>query len=341
MDTIKQGHMHLHLGKLEKGTLKIGDTVSAEVDAKRRAAIVLNHTATHLLHMVLHEVLGEHAMQKGSLVEADRLRFDFTHTAPLSEKELRLVEQRVNEEIRANHEARVRVTTPEEALKSGAVGLFGEKYGKEVRVVKFGSSVELCGGTHADHTGDIGIFKIIGESGVASGVRRIEAVTGDGALHYLEKRDSEVQQKLAEKEARLAALEKENQQLKDQLASLKSRDLANLAQEFGKIKIIATVVEGLDGKALRNAIDHLKQQLGSAVIVLATVKENKVGIVAGVTPDLTDRVKANELVSMIAAEIGGKGGGKADMAEAGGNNPQALSKTLEAVYKWVQERVKK
>lgn len=339
LDTIKQGHMHLHLGKLEKGSLQIGDEVTAEVDVKRRAAIVLNHTATHLLHMVLKQVLGEHAIQKGSLVEPERLRFDFSHSSPLSEETLRLVEQRVNDEIRANYEGAVHVTTPEEAIASGAIALFGEKYGSKVRVVRFGPSVELCGGTHADHTGDIGIFKITTETGVAAGVRRIEAVTGDAALRFIEKREDEFKQKINQKEERILSLEKENQLLKDKLAGLFSKDLAAKAKNIGKINVLAIVVEGLDGKALRNAMDHLKQQLQPAVIVLATVKENKIGIVGGVTADLVDKINAKEMVSMVASQIGGKGGGRADLAEAGGNKPEGLEKALQSIYTWVQERI--
>ncbi len=339
-DTIKQGQTHLHLGKLEKGTLKIGDEVLTEVDAKRRAATVLNHTATHLLHMVLKQVLGEHAIQKGSLVEPERLRFDFAHSAPLTEEELRKVEQLVNTQIRANYEGMVRVTTPEEAIASGAVALFGEKYGNKVRVVHFGPSVELCGGTHAEHTGDIGLFKISAETGVAAGIRRIEAVTGAAALRLIEKRELEFKHKLNQSDERIHTLEKEVQLLKDKLAGLFSRDLAGQAKEIGQLKVLVTVVEGLDGKALRHAMDHLKQELGSAVIVLATVKDNKIGVVGGVTADLVNQLNAKEMVGMIASQIGGKGGGRADLAEAGGNKPEALEKALQSVYTWVEEQIK-
>lgn len=338
LDTVKQGHTHLHLGKLEKGSLRIGDEIIAEVDAKRRAATVLNHTATHLLHMVLKQILGDHAIQKGSLVEPERLRFDFAHSMPLTEEEIRKIEQRVNDEIRANYEGVVRVTTPDEAVASGAVALFGEKYGNKVRVVHFGPSVELCGGTHADHTGDIGIFKITTETGVAAGIRRIEAVTGVGALRFIEKREDEFKQKLKLAEERSYHLEKELQQLKDKLAASFSRDLATQAKTIGKVKVLAIKVDGLDGKALRLAIDHLKQQLGSAVIVLATVKENKVGVIGGVTADLVDKLNAKEIVSLVASQIGGKGGGRADLAEAGGNKPEALEKALQSIYTWVQEK---
>ncbi len=337
-DTIKQGHMHLHLGKCDKGSLKVGDVVEAEVDAKRRAATVLNHTATHLLHMILKQVLGEHAMQKGSLVEPDRLRFDFSHSAPVTAEECLEIEKRVNAEIRANYTAHVDVTTPEKAIASGAVALFGEKYGSKVRVVHFGPSVELCGGTHAGHTGDIGLFKITSESGVAAGIRRIEAVTGDAALAFLDKREETFKEKVAQADERALTLEKEVQQLKDKLASLVSRDLAKTAKTIGKIHVLATVVDGLDGKALRNVLDHLKSQLGSAAIVLATVKDNKVGLVGGVTADLIGKLNAKELVNHVAVQVGGKGGGRPDMAEAGGNKPELLASALTSLYTWIEQQ---
>jgi alanyl-tRNA synthetase len=334
-DTIKQGHMHLHLGKLEKGSLRTGDEIEAAIDAKRRAATVLNHTATHLLHMALKKVLGDHAVQKGSLVEPERLRFDFTHSTPMTEDEIRRVEQLVNDTVRANYAGVVNITTPEEAIASGAVALFGEKYGSKVRVVHFGPSVELCGGTHAHHTGDIGIFKITSESGVAAGIRRIEAVTGDGGLHYIDKREAEFKQKLGQADERAHALEKEIAQLKDKLAASFSRDISAQAKQIGNIKVIATIVDGLDGKALRGTLDHLKQQIGSGVVVLATVKDNKVGLVGGVTSDLTAKISAKDIVNMVATQVGGKGGGRADMAEAGGNKPEALANALESIYTYL------
>jgi len=339
-DTIKQGQVHLHLGKLDKGIIKIGDEVNAEVDATRRAAIVLNHTATHLLHMVLKKVLGDHAIQKGSLVEAERLRFDFSHPAPLTPEELREVEHQVNQEIRANHEGRVKETSPEAAFAEGAIGLFGEKYGSKVRVVHFGSSVELCGGTHADHTGDIGLFKITLETGVAAGIRRIEAVTGNGALQFIEKKEQESKHKLDQAEDRIHSLEKEIQQLKDQLAAASSRDLLKMIKTINGIAVLSTTVEGLDGKSLRQAIDHLKHELQSAVIVLASVKGNKIGIVGGVTDNLVANLSAKEVINMVATQVGGKGGGRADMAEAGGNQPEQLEKALNSVYTWVDEKTR-
>lgn len=337
-DTIKQGHMHLHLGKCDKGSLKIGDTVDAEVDAKRRAATVINHTATHLLHMVLKQVLGDHAVQKGSLVDPDRLRFDFSHSAPISLEVLRDIEHRVNQHIRSNHHATVNISTPEEAIANGAVALFGEKYGSKVRVVHFGPSVELCGGTHAENTGNIGLFKIISESGVAAGIRRIEAVTGDAALTYLEKREDEFKAKQTAADERALQLEKDMQQLKDKLASLVGKDLAKQAKTIGGIHVLATLVEGLDGKALRNTLDHLKTHLGSAAIVLATVKDQKVGLVGGITPDLIGKLNAKDMVNHVAVQVGGKGGGRAELAEAGGNKPEALANALTSLYTWIEEQ---
>tara|TARA_R110000868_G_scaffold27147_9_gene103611 strand:+ start:558 stop:3149 length:2592 start_codon:yes stop_codon:yes gene_type:complete len=338
LDTIKQGHMHMHLGKLEKGKLTINDEVITEIDAKRRAATMLNHTATHLLHSVLKEVLGDHATQKGSLVNPDRLRFDFTHSAPLTEKEIATIERRVNEEIRANHQANVEVKTPEEAIKAGAIALFGEKYGSKVRVVHFGHSVELCGGTHAGHTGDIGLFKLCSESGVAAGIRRIEAVTGEGALRFLDKREEDFKKKIQQSEERLSQLEKEMNALKDKLAGEISRELAAKAKKIGNINVLATEVEGLDGKALRSAMDHLKQELGSAIIVLATVKAKKAGVICGVTDDLVEHFHAKDIINHVATQIGGKGGGRADLAEAGGNKPEALAKALQSIYTWMEDK---
>lgn len=339
LDTIKQGHMHLHLGKLEKGELHVGDEVNAEIDAKRRAATVLNHTATHLLHLILRRVLGESAMQKGSLVEPARLRFDFSYATPLTHEQLREIEQLVNTEIRANHQAQVEISTPDEAVAKGAVALFGEKYGAKVRVVHFGESVELCGGTHADHTGDIGIFKIISETGVASGIRRIEAVTGDEALRYIENQEDQFKQKLADNATEVLSLQKEIAQLKDKLAALASREWVSAAKQVGHTKILVQEAKDLDGKALKQAMDHLKQQLGSAVIVLVTIKGEKIGLLGGVTNDLVTKISAKDLVNMIAIQIGGKGGGRPELAEAGGNNPKTLEKALASVYTWVQERI--
>jgi len=338
-DTVKQGHMHLHLGKVEKGNIKVGDHLTPKIDEKRRAAIVLNHTATHLLHFILKQTLGEHVIQKGSLVEADRLRFDFSHPTPLTEEEIRLIEERVNAEIRANHAAVVSVSSKEEALASGAVALFGEKYGSKVRVVNFGPSVELCGGTHAEHTGEIGIFKIVSESGVAAGIRRIEAVTGLCALHYLEKRETEWKEKRLQLENRLLLLEKELQQSKEKLAMLMCKEILKNVKTLGHTKVLMHTVNDMDGKMLRQMLDQLKTLLQSGIIVLATVKDQKVGLVGGVTADLVDKISAKDMIGRIAKEIGGKGGGKADIAEGGGTRPEALPFAFETVAKWINQIV--
>ncbi len=339
-DTQKQGQAYVHIGKLEKGHLNVGDTVIAEVNAERRAATVLNHTATHVLHMVLRQVLGTHVIQKGSLVEPERLRFDFSHPTPLTAEEIKKIEQRVNEEVRMNHEAVVRISTPEEAIQSGAMALFEEKYGDQVRVVRFGESVELCGGTHAHHTGDIGLFKVISESGVAAGIRRLEAVTGDGALAWIEKREREFTQKLQQADERIRLLEKQIEQLKEKLAGTLSQDLVSQAQIIAGVKVLTAKLEDMDAKSLRSTVDQLKNKLGSAIIALAVVKEGKVSVVTGVTKDCMEKVKAGELVNMIATQIGGKGGGRADLAEAGGNQPENLEHALESVYGWVKEKLK-
>jgi alanyl-tRNA synthetase len=338
-DTIKQGQAHVHMGTLEKGSIKIGDTIQAQVNAERRAATVLNHTATHLLHHVLRQTLGTHVIQKGSLVEPERLRFDFAHGAPLTAAEIQTIEQRVNEEIRRNHEAVVKTTTPEQAVASGAMALFGEKYGNEVRVVSFGDSKELCGGTHAHHTGDIGIFKITSESGIAAGIRRIEAVTGGGALSWLEQRDQDNRQKLRDAEERLRALEKTLEQFKTKLAGSLSQDLVAQAKDMNGVKILSIKLDDIDPKSLRGIIDQLKDKLNSAVIVLSVVSEGKVTIVAGITKDQIGKIKEGELVSMLAAQVGGKGGGRPDLAEAGGNQPENLQKALASVESFVRDKL--
>lgn len=338
-DTQKQGQAFLHIGRMEKGNLQTGDTVLAEVDARRRAATVLNHTATHLLHHVLRETLGDHVLQKGSRVEPERLRFDFSHQAPLTADELKQIEQRVNQAIRANDEAVVRITSPRDALESGAIGLFEDKYGDEVRVIRFGDSVELCGGTHAHHTGDVGLFKITSEAGVAAGIRRIEAVTGEGALHWILQRETELKQKLRDADEKVRLLEKELEQVKAKLAGTLSADLAAGAKEIHGIKVLTARLDGMDPKSLRNTVDQLKNKLGSAVIALAIVKDGKISVVVGVTRDCMDRIKAGELVNQIAIQVGGKGGGRADMAEAGGNQPENLDQALASVYDQVKEKL--
>lgn len=339
LDTIKQEHTHLHLGKLQSGHLTVGQTVTAEVDKKRRAAIVLNHTATHLLHMVLRKILGNDVVQKGSLVEPERLRFDFAYHQPLTQKELQTIEYQVNQEIRANHAASVSVTTPQEAVASGALALFGEKYGKTVRVVQFGSSVELCGGTHADQTGQIGFFKIVSESGIASGIRRLEAVTGDAALTYLENREKAHHQNAILAESKVNELEKEIVQLKEHLAFQFSKELVKYTIDINGIKVLAKKVEGLDGKSLRIVIDQLKDQLGRAVIVLAAVKDKKIRLIGGVTENLSDQLNAKDMINHIAKQVGGKGGGKALLAEAGGNQPEHLEEALHSLVIWIKSKL--
>lgn len=338
-DTVKQGQAHVHIGQMEKGTLQLGDTLLAEVNAKRRAATVLNHTATHILHMVLRQVLGTHVIQKGSLVEPERLRFDFSHPSPLTRDEIKTIERRVNQEVRANHEAVVRISTLDEAITEGAIGLFEDKYGDQVRVVRFGDSMELCGGTHAHHTGDIGIFKITSESGVAAGIRRIEAVTGEGAIEWFEKNEISLQKKLEQSDNRIRILEKQLEQLKSKLAGNLSEDLASQAKELHGVKILTAKVDGVDMKSLRSTVDQLKNKLGKSIIALAIVNDSKVSLITGVSKDITDKVKAGELISMIAAQVGGKGGGRPDLAEAGGNQPENLTKALASVYEWVGKKL--
>jgi alanyl-tRNA synthetase len=307
------------------------------------------------LHAALREVLGTHVLQKGSLVAPDRLRFDFAHFQPVTTEELRRIERRVNEEIRANHDGQIRSMSYDDAVAGGAIALFGEKYGDVVRVLKLGEfSTELCGGTHVHRTGDIGLFKIVSEGGVAAGVRRIEAVTGEGALDFVTQSEEllrnvaglvrgtreDLLQRVQDGQEHIRALEKQLRMLKDKMASGQGTDLAAGAADVGGVKVVATMVEGADAAALRNAVDQLKQRLKSAVVVLASVADgNRIALVAGVTPDLTDRLKAGEIVGSTAARIGGKGGGRADFAQAGGNDPAALPDALAAVKALVQAKL--
>jgi alanyl-tRNA synthetase len=354
-DTQKRGSAHSHAGRVTNGSVRVGDAVVAKIDAERRGAIRLNHSATHLLHAALRKVLGKHVTQKGSLVAPDRLRFDFSHLQPMSAAEVAEVERLVNVEIRANAEAATRVMEYEQAIASGAMALFGEKYERQVRVLSLGDfSTELCGGTHVKRAGDIGLFHIVSESGVAAGVRRIEAVTGQGALDYFEHVDttlSDIEQlvhgsrddvaaKVRDALERLRSLERENRGLKDKLALGQGTDLAADAIEIGGAKVLATRVSGADAGSLRAAVDQLKSRLGSAVVVLGSVEsDSKVVLVAGVTSDLTARIKAGELVGSVAAQVGGRGGGRADFAQAGGNQPAALDDALSSVAPWVRARL--
>ena len=354
-DTQKRGGAYSHIGKLGKGVIKIGDSLAANVDATRRRAIMANHSATHLLHAALRKVLGTHVQQKGSLVAPDRLRFDFSHFQAITPDELRKIERLVNEEIRKNTAAETREMPYDTAVAEGAIALFGEKYEKDVRVLRMGDfSMELCGGTHVARSGDIGIFKIVSEGGVAAGVRRIEAITAEGALDYVEHTDAlvkevaglvrgsreDVKTKVADALERIRQLEKENRELKNKLASGQGTDLSAGAKDIAGVKLIAAQVDGADAGALRNAVDQLKDKLKSAVIVLASVDAaNKITLVAGVTADQTNKVKAGELVGNVAGQVGGKGGGRPDFAQAGGNNPAALAAALQSVESFVRAKL--
>jgi alanyl-tRNA synthetase len=353
-DTQKIGASFAHLGVLDAGELRVGDVVEAQVNSERRTAIALNHSATHLLHAALRKVLGLHVEQKGSLVAADRLRFDFSHTQALSIEELRRVEDLVNSAIRENAPVETRVMALDEAVAAGAMSLFGEKYESDVRVLSIGDfSMELCGGTHVERSGDIGFFKILSESGVAAGVRRLEAITGKTAYEWVVHTDQvlrdiaallrgsreDVDEKVRELVERSRRLEKEVQQLKSKLASGQGGDLTSQAKDVGGIKVLAAQIDGADAKSLRDAVDQLKGKLGSSVIVLATVQDGKVVLVAGVSADLLTRMRAGEIASAVAAQVGGKGGGRADFAQAGGTQPENLGKALAGVESLIRSQM--
>ncbi|WP_423370736.1 alanine--tRNA ligase [Burkholderia sp. LMG 32019] len=353
-DTLKvQADVIGHHGTLEQGTLKVGDVLRAEIDAHRRARTQRNHSATHLMHKALREVLGAHVQQKGSLVDAEKTRFDFAHNAPMTDDEIRRVEQIVNNEILANAPGIVRVMPYDEAVKGGAMALFGEKYGDEVRVLDLGFSRELCGGTHVSRSGDIGFFKIVVEGGVAAGIRRVEAITGDNAVRYVQDLDarvneaaaalkaqpSELTQRIAQVQDQVKSLEKELGALKSKLASSQGDELAQQAVEIAGVYVLAATLDGADAKTLRETVDKLKDKLKSAAIVLAAVEGGKVSLIAGVTPDASKKVKAGELVNFVAQQVGGKGGGRPDMAQAGGTEPANLPGALAGVKGWVEERL--
>ncbi|BDU58633.1 alanine--tRNA ligase [Limnohabitans sp. MORI2] len=353
-DTSKiKADVYGHHGTLTQGTLAVGDHVDAQVDMAVRAATVRNHSATHLMHKALREVLGDHVQQKGSLVNAERTRFDFAHNAPVTDAQIREIEAKVNAEILANAAAQARVMDIESAQKTGAMMLFGEKYGETVRVLDIGSSRELCGGTHVKATGDIGLFKVVAEGGVAAGVRRIEAVTGANALAYLQSLEDSVAQaagalkapptelnaRLAQVLEQIKTLEKEVSALKGKVASAQSDELMTQAVDVKGVKLLVAKLEGADVKTLRDTMDKLKDKMKSAVIVLAAVDGEKVNIAAGVTADHTAKVKAGEMANFVAQQVGGKGGGKPDMAMAGGSDAAALPKALASVQAWVAERV--
>lgn len=354
-DTQKQSEIFIHRGRLTSGHLRIGDSVRALVAENKRSAITLNHSATHLMNAALRSVLGDHVLQKGSLVEADRLRFDFSHGAPLSAEEIRSIEEQVNDEILANSEVSKEVMPIKAARSKGALALFGEKYGEEVRVVSMGGdySVEFCGGCHVDRTGDIGLFKIVSESGISAGVRRIEAFTGRGALALIEREQDVLREassllktateglldKLSGLLSQNKVLEKQLAQLKAQMAASAGDDLGSRAVELEGIKILVANIEGFNPKSLRDTVDQLKNKLGASVIVLACEAEGRVNLVAGVSKEVTDRVKAGDLVNMVAEQVGGKGGGRPEMAMAGGSQPENLSVALDSVQPWLEARL--
>ena len=342
-----------HHGTLESGSLKVGDAVQAEVNAQLRAATMRNHSVTHLMHKALREVLGAHVQQKGSLVDPDKTRFDFAHNAPVTPEQIAEIERRVNAEILNNADTQARIMDIDSAQKTGAMMLFGEKYGETVRVLDIGTSRELCGGTHVVRTGDIGLFKIVSESGVAAGVRRVEAVTGENVLAYLQGLETslhsvaailrapaaDVQARLGQVLEQVKALEKEVAQLKGKLASSQGDELVNQAVDVKGLKVLAARLDGADARTLRETMDKLKDKLKTAVIVLATVEGDKVQLAAGVTQDATSKVKAGELVNFVAQQVGGRGGGKPDMAMAGGTDAKGLPVALASVLTWVTERV--
>lgn len=339
-DTQKLGNAIAHHGVLVEGVLAKGDQVTAIVDADRRAAISLNHSATHLLHAALRQVLGEHVAQKGSLVKAENLRFDFSHLEAVTAAELKEVERLVNAQIRRNHTIETNIMDIESAKQKGAMALFGEKYDDEVRVLSMGDfSTELCGGIHASNTGDIGLFKITSEGGIAAGIRRIEAVTGEAALEAIDAQARKFEEKLQDAANKAKSLEKEIQQLKDKLASQASASLIDQVKEIAGVKVLVAKLDGADNKALRGMVDELKNQMGSGIIMLGNVADDKVGLIAGVTQDLTSKVKAGELVNMVAQQVGGKGGGRPDMAQAGGTDSSALPSALASVDAWIAERL--
>ena len=353
-DTLKvQSDVVGHHGTVEQGTLKVGDVMKAEIDTVRRIRTARNHSATHLMHKALREVLGSHVQQKGSLVDPDKTRFDFAHNAPMTDEQIRRVEEIVNAEVLTNAPGVVRVMPYDEAVKGGAMALFGEKYGDEVRVLDLGFSRELCGGTHVQRTGDIGLFKIVMEGGVAAGIRRVEAITGDNAVRFVQELEarinaasavlkaqpSELTQRITQVQEQVKALEKELGALKSKLASSQGDELVSQAVEIGGVHVLAAQLPGADGKTLRETVDKLKDKLKNAAIVLAAVDGNKVSLIAGVTAEASKKVKAGELVNFVAQQVGGKGGGRPDMAQAGGTEPGNLAAALAGVNEWVKGKL--
>ena len=354
MDTQKQGQAFIHIGQLSKGSIKVGDELEAMIDSERRKATIRNHSATHLMHAALREVLGDHVQQKGSLVNKERLRFDFSHFEAVKPEQLLQIERSVNEQIRHNLATQAEEMAIEDAKAKGAMALFGEKYGDRVRVISMGDfSTELCGGTHVDRSGDIGFFKIVSEGGVASGVRRIEAITGEAAVEWAEQQEQQIDRlsgmlkvshdeldtKVQQMLDKLKSQEKELSQLKSKLATQTGRDISAEAVDVGGIKVLAIKLDGVDSKSLRETMDRMKDKLGSSAIVLATVEDSKVSLCAGVSKDQTQKLKAGELVNMVASQVGGKGGGRPDMAMAGGSQPENLDQALASVRDWVSQQL--
>ena len=350
VDTKKIDNANVHYGSVLKGILEVGDSIAAYVDAERRQAIRRNHSATHLMHAALRQVLGDYVTQKGSLVAPDKLRFDFSHDERVTKEQLHDIENLVNDEIRANRKAKTKVMSYDDAMSSGAMALFGEKYGSEVRVIRFGDfSVELCGGTHVKRTGDIGVFKIISEGGVASGVRRIEAVTGKGAMAWIEANQRTLNDLAGllrsppdQAATKVEQLLKQNRELEKKLATAKhalitgqATDHEDNIQVVAGIKVLAGRLDGVDAKALREAVDRIKDKLQNAVVVLGSVDDGKVRLAAGVTKNNTDRIRAGDVIKPVAEQVGGKGGGRPDFAQAGGNDASKLDKALQSVPAWV------
>ena len=354
-DTQKLGSgVIVHIGQFRGDVVRVGDEAISQIDVESQGRTALNHSATHLLHAALRQVLGDHVQQKGSLVDPDRLRFDFSHFEPVSTEQQREIERLVNQKIRGNEPVETRIMSLEDAKESGAMALFGEKYDEHVRVLRMGDfSTELCGGIHAKAVGDIGLFKVISESGIASGVRRIEGVVAERAIEWIEADEERLQRiadlvksgrddldiKVEQLVQRNRKLEKELDQLKSKLASSAGSDLASSAVDINGVKLLAANLDGVDPKSLRDTMDHLKNKLGSAIIVLAAVSGDKVSLIAGVTKDQTSKVKAGDLIKMVAEQVGGKGGGRPDMAQAGGSQPDALPQALESVQPWVEEKL--
>ncbi|MFB3081102.1 MAG: DHHA1 domain-containing protein, partial [Nitrosomonadaceae bacterium] len=342
-----------HRGQLHSGRLTANDKVLAKVDPVARARTERNHSVTHLMHKVLREVLGAHVEQKGSLVDTDKTRFDFAHNLPLTDAEIRKVEAMVNAEILTNTKTDARVMTMEDAQKTGALMLFGEKYGEEVRVLDIGSSRELCGGTHVNRTGDIGLFKIRAQSGIAAGIRRVEAITGEAALEYVQQKEIRLQeiakvlktqpeeatQKISHIIDNVRRLEKNLSRLKSKLASSQGDDLIDQVREIKGVKVLAVSLEGADAKTMRETLDRFKNKLKSCIVVLGAEEAGKVTLIAGVTADLTAKVKAGDLANFVALQVGGKGGGRADIAQAGGTQPDNLPTALDSVADWVKQQL--